>query len=136
MNTAVDAPAAAPKWRSARAAALASCSSTTGSSSRADIRSATGASRQARCGANRTVRRSGVMNPASASPTASTRCRAVSSVITPASAASSATTLRGVGALAVSCTVAEPVDHAGPHAGAPDVHPDGQHDAPAAPGSG
>ena len=41
-NTAVAAPAAAPKCRSASAAALASCSTTTGSPMRSAIRSATG----------------------------------------------------------------------------------------------
>ena len=60
MNTTVAAPEAAPNRRSARAAAFTSCSTTTGRPSRSVIRSATGASRHARCGANRTPRRSGV----------------------------------------------------------------------------
>ena len=101
-KTTVVAPEAAPNRRSASAAAFTSCSTTTGRPSRSVIRSATGASRHARCGANRTPRRSGVTNPASASPTAPTGCRCASSVTTPATAASSASSLRGVEVRAVS----------------------------------
>ena len=130
MNTTVAAPEAAPNRRSASAAAFTSCSTTTGRPSRSVIRSATGASRHARCGANRTPRRSGVTKPASASPTAPTRCRCASSVTTPATAASSASWLRGRRGAGGVDDLALRVDHPGPHAGAADVDADGQHDGP------
>ena len=92
---------APPRWRRARRRRAARCG--------AAIRSATGASRHDRCGANRTTRRSGVMNPASASPTAAIRCRSASVLTTPATAASSAVSLGGVGVRAVSSTEPSPL---------------------------
>ncbi len=67
-------PAAAPNRCSANAAALASCSRTTGKPSRLLKSLPTGASTHGKCGANRTELRSEVMKPATANPTADTSC--------------------------------------------------------------
>ncbi len=98
-------PRAAPNRYSASTAALASCSRTTGRLSRAEIRSATGAWRHARCGANITERRSVVTKPATARPTPVTRCRVARLPTADTIASSSAPSLVGVGARAVSSTL-------------------------------
>ena len=91
------------------------------------MRSATGASRHDRCGANRTTRRSGVMNPASASPTAAIRVPARERVHHARDGGlQRRLAARGGGAGGVE-DGAVAVDHAGAHAGTADVDPDGQH---------